>query len=415
MGLFGAMRTSVGGMSAQASRISSVAENISNTSTTGYKRSSTEFETLLNNYDEGGVQTRARHSVSEQGSLKTTSSVTDIAINGKGFFVVAKQNGGQFLTRAGSFVADASGNLVNTAGYKLMGYDILNGTGSIAVNGPSGLQAINISQRGLVANPSTLATLTANLPSSATAIPAVSLPSTNSATSQFSAKSSLVAYDNLGKKVNLDVYFSKTGTNSWEAAIFDGATAAASGGFPYGSAALATQTLNFNPANGTLLAASAAPVSLSIPGGATLQLDLGQTTQLAASYQVVNANVNGNAPSSLDHIEISNDGTLSSIYADGTRLSSYRIPLADVISPDNLTPLDGNVYSESLNSGSIRVGTAELGGMGKIVSNAVENSTVDLATELTDMIEAQRSYSANSKVFQAGSDLLAVLEQLRSN
>ena len=415
MSLFGALRTSVTGLAAQSNRIGSVADNIANVSTTGYKQSGAEFETLLGSYTSGGVVSHQSRAVGEQGTLKTTSSVTDLAVNGSGFFVVANQNGTPFLTRSGAFVPNSTGELVSTAGFKLLGYDLTDTTTIQPANGASGLKPIVISQQALVATPSTAGRLTANLPSTATVVPAANLPSLNGAGSQYSEKMSLVTYDNLGGKVLLDAYVSNTGPNSWEVSVFNHAGAAAAGGFPYAGGALTTQNLQFDATTGKLAAASPTSLAIAIPNGATLNLDLAGTTQLTAPYQIIDANVNGNAPSAVDHIEIGTDGTLSSIYGDGTRISSYRIPLAMVASPDNLTARDGNVFSESLTSGSIHVGTAELGGLGKISSSTLENSTVDLASELTSMIEAQRSYTANSKVFQASSDLLEVLIQLRSN
>jgi flagellar hook protein FlgE len=88
--------------------------------------------------------------------------------------------------------------------------------------------------------------------------------------------------------------------------------------------------------------------------------------------------------------------------------------LANVASPDNLTSLNGNVYQANQNSGSIVYGTAGTGGLGTVVSSSLENSTVDLATELTQMIEAQSAYQANSKVFQTGADLLQILNGLKA-
>ena len=154
-------------------------------------------------------------------------------------------------------------------------------------------------------------------------------------------------------------------------------------------------------------------LSVAVPNGRTLSLDLGNMTQLATKYTVVDAQVNGNAPSLLDHVEIGDDGTVSAVYQNGARLDTHRIPLAEVASPGNLTSKDGNVFAESPGSGSMTVGSAREGGLGRIVSGALENSTVDLASELTTMIEAQRGYSANSKVFQTGAEMLDVLLSLK--
>ena len=87
--------------------------------------------------------------------------------------------------------------------------------------------------------------------------------------------------------------------------------------------------------------------------------------------------------------------------------------LADVESPDNLTPEAGNVYSTNLNSGTAHAANAGSGGLGTIQSGALEDSNVDLADELTSMIEAQRGFTANSKSFQTGADLLDVVVNLK--
>ena len=69
--------------------------------------------------------------------------------------------------------------------------------------------------------------------------------------------------------------------------------------------------------------------------------------------------------------------------------------------------------TEVVGSPARRVGLPETVNFGSVISGAVEESTVDLATELTIMIDSQRSYSANSKVFQTGSELMDVLISLK--
>jgi flagellar hook protein FlgE len=145
-----------------------------------------------------------------------------------------------------------------------------------------------------------------------------------------------------------------------------------------------------------------------------MALDISGTTQLASSFSVNTNTANGNAPSSLTGVTISADGTLDFQYSNGASNVGYDIPLANVASPDNLTSLNGNVFQASQNSGSIVYGTAGTSGLGTIVSSSLENSTVDLATELTQMIEAQSAYQANSKVFQTGADLLQILNNLKA-
>ncbi|WP_237479977.1 flagellar hook protein FlgE [Lichenibacterium dinghuense] len=400
MSLFGTLNTGVSGMAAQANMLSTIGDNIANSATTGYKSATVDFETMLGNqttsdYTSGGVQSKVRYGIGDQGTLTASTSVTDLAIKGNGFFVVQGSNGATALTRAGSFVADASGDLVNTAGYKLMGYNLTDGSTATA-NGTGGLQVINLNKQQLNAAPSQTGTLQFNLPSNAA--------------SGATSKTSIVAYDDLGNPLTLDITFTKTGANAWSAQITNDADGTTIG---------AAQPLTYDPTTGKLASGSNASATtltadLTSLGGKKLTLDVSQSTQLASSFTINTATVDGSAPSKLDHVTIGTDGTVTSVYANGVSEATYRIPLADVPSPDSLTSLTGNVYQANLASGNMTIGTATTGSLGEIDSGNLENSTVDLATELTSMISAQRSYEANSKVIQASSDLLKVVDQLSS-
>ena len=158
MSLYGMMRTGVSGMNAQANRLSTVADNIANSSTTGYKRASTQFASLVlpssgGAYNSGGVETVIRRHFSDDGSQRFTTSSTDLALKGNGFFIVGNADDTPYLTRAGSFVPDAQGNLVNSAGYYLMGYPVVNGNVNPVANGFQGLEKVNIAQNDLIADP----------------------------------------------------------------------------------------------------------------------------------------------------------------------------------------------------------------------------------------------------------------------
>ena len=139
---------------------------------------------------------------------------------------------------------------------------------------------------------------------------------------------------------------------------------------------------------------------------------MSQTTELATDYTILQANTNGNAPSQVASVNIAADGVLSTVYENGATVAQYEIPLATVVSPDNMTAVTGNAFQANANSGAAQIGKAGLGGVGTIESNALESSTVDLASELAQMIAAQNNYQANSKVFQTGSQLLQVLISL---
>jgi flagellar hook protein FlgE len=357
------------------------------------------------------VGTEIRYHIGQQGALTFSTSATDLAINGNGFFIVSDAADRNFLTRAGSFVKQGDGNLVNAAGFKLMGYQVAGAAAAVVANGAGGLAPVNIGNFSLQATPSTSGYLNVNLPSNAPVVAAANLPAANAATAEFSGKTSLVTYDLLGNEVTLDIYSAKSASGTWQISAFNQANAASGGGFPYSSGGfLGSTSITFN-STGQLTAATA--LTFTIPGGSAFTLDLTQSSQLADDYAVLGTNVNGNAPGAVDSVEVDDDGLLYAIYDNGQRQAIYRIPLANVPSPDHLRPVAGNVYDLGAESGDMLIGFAGEGGLGKMEAGALEQSNVDLANELTEMIESQREYTANSKVFQTGADLMEVLVNLK--
>lgn len=413
MSLYGMMRTGVSGMNAQANRLSTVADNIANSDTTGYKRSSIEFSSLVMQntggaYNSGGVDSTIRTAVSARGDLKGTTSVSDLAIRGDGFFVVQDSSGTPYMTRAGSFVPDAQGRLVNAAGFQLMAYSYANGVPSATVNGFQGLVPVQISDGKMTATPSTSGTFSGNLPSGATVV--TSPPSGNTAASQYTNKSSMVVYDKLGNKTMVDIYFTKTGAGAWEVAVFDQSKAATGGPFPYAAGGLLANTsLSFD---GTGKLTGTDSITFTVPGGSPLKLDLKGLSQIGAGYTAT-GQVNGNGPSNIEKVTIGKDGTIYAQYQDGSTKPLFKIPLAQVPSPDRLIQQSGNVFTQSPESGEVQIGFAGEGKRGDIISGSLENSNVDIAEELTSMISSQRSYTANSKVFQTGSELMDILVNLK--
>ncbi len=416
MSVYGLMRTGASGMNAQSNRLGTIADNIANSSTTGYKRASTEFSSLLLNdtvtaYNSGGVETRVRYGISQQGVLTATSSPFDMAIKGAGFMLVADTDGSIALTRAGAFVPDSEGRLINSAGFTLLGYPLNGGDVPTVVNGTAGLQPVLVATGGMRAEATTIGAVVANLPAMADTVPALQLPLTNDPAATSTARSSLLVYGNLGEEIMLDVHFAKTGNpGEWQMVVYNAADRDVNGGFPYTGGPIANATLTFD---GNGQPTGPTELTVPVPGGANLELDISRMTQVAGDYSVELINTNGSAPSRVQSIEIDSDGTLYEVYENGSRYASYVIPLATVISPDRLTPKAGNIYLPSSGSGDLRIGIPGAAGLGSVASGALESSTVDLATELADMIEAQRNYTANSRVFQTGSELMELVVNLK--
>lgn len=431
MSIFGSMKTAISGMNAQANRLSTVADNIANVNTVGYKSASISFSTLVvpgssGNYNSGGVQSTTRYSITQEGNYTSTTSGSDLSIKGDGFFIVQGGDGTTVLTRAGDFLPDEEGNLKNSAGFTLMGYPYTSGSPAVVVNGFDGLVPINVKNLGgMVARPSDSGTFEGNLSSKSKVAPTGTdtLPSANDPTKTTAdmKKMSVVGYDNLGNTVMYDLYFTKTSDgdpnasppvdSSWEVAVYRNDDAASGNSpFPYSSGPVAVQTLTFDK-NGKQT--STGEVTINDPKtGNQIDMDFSKMGQVASDFSGT-GQLNGQAPSAVTDVKIDKDGTVYAIYKSGDPKPIYRIPLATVASPDMLTPLNGNVFAANGDSGVTVTGFPQTNGLGSINSGSLETSNVDLADQLTTMVEAQRSYTANSKVFQTGSDILDVLVNLK--
>lgn len=510
MSLYGTMRTGVSGMNAQANRLSTVGDNIANASTAGYKKASTQFSSLIlpsseGSYNSGGVTTNVRYSISSQGTFTYTTSSTDLAINGRGFFIVQGSDGIEYLTRAGNFTGMSDGTLQNAAGFTLMGYQYSSTDDpTIVVNGFDGLTEINLSSGSLNATASQTGILDVNLPSKeavgyqkttslvaydsqgntrlldflytkaadntwtvdvkyeGTSIlsqpftPTANVTATgnldSAAADGTTFQTTEIVYDTAGNARTLRYEYAKT-AGAWSVNVFDGMTSAtplnaAPFAIPGGTlntpatAPLGALAINFSgvtsvagtttvsapsdgvgnvptiefDVNGQIVGPASVTTQAMVLGGAVfngLTIDISGSTQLSSDFKVGNGKIDGNAASDVVGHEISQDGIVYLKYSNGKLEPKYRIAMADVQSPDQLKPLAGNVYSQSNDSGVIVMGYAANGSYGTILSGALEDSNVDIAEELTSMIESQRNYTANSKVFQTGSELMEVLVNLK--
>jgi len=424
MSLYGTMRTGVSGMNAQANRLSTVADNIANANTTGYKKASTQFSSMIlpttgGAYNSGGVTTDVRYSISAQGTFTYTNSSTDLAINGKGFFIVEGTDGQEYMTRAGAFTPMDDGTLRNSAGFTLMGYPYSSTEDpTIVINGFAGLEKINLASGEL------------NVAASESGYLHVNLPSNED--DGFTKSTSLVAYDSLGNTRKLDFNYTKVGTvagppatSEWSLSVtYTDDTGAIHDMLKPNAPVVAsvsaaqTESLSFDTDGKLITPSDISTNALTIDGGELNPLDIsiggttGGSTQLASAFAAT-GDIDGIGPSGVSGYEISDDGIVYLKYENGDMAPKYRIAMANVQSPDNLKPLPGNVYAQSPDSGVVVMGYAGNGGYGTILSGALEDSNVDIAEELTSMIESQRNYTANSKVFQTGSELMEVLVNLK--
>ncbi|MBB3268566.1 flagellar hook protein FlgE [Azospirillum sp. OGB3] len=409
MSLFSAMRSGVSGMSAQSSRMAAISDNISNSATIGYKRAAVDFSTLMtssgstSNYAAGGVRSNVHYQVLKDGTIQGTQSATDMAIEGRGFFVVADNAGttgtspGYALTRAGSFLPDDQGFLRNSAGQYLQAWK-LGPDGSLpAVNRSSfdGLSAVSIAGLAYGGSKTSQMSFAGNLPAQAT-----------DGTS-FDTSTSL--YDGLGNPLDVTMTWTKTANpNEWTLSVTPPA------GY---TATLSTNTVTFNTtgANAGLPAGALPQITLTSPANPTpdtVNVSVGNLTQLNGDY-VPQFMGDGARAGRVSTVDVDKAGTLWAVYDNGARQPLYQVPVADVVNPGGLVPQDGNTYTLGIDAGTMTLSNGNSGTAGSVAGYALEQSNVDIAEELVSLIETQRAYSSNATLVRTADEMVDETTRLK--
>ncbi|HSS13070.1 MAG TPA: flagellar hook protein FlgE [Rhizomicrobium sp.] len=434
MSLYGALNIGVAGLAANSQALSATSSNIANVNTVGYKTQTVNFETFLNapglaGNASAGVGSVIGQDVTSQGLPTSTTSNTDMSITGNGFFVVATTpNAGatQEYTRAGSFTPDELGNLKNAAGLYLLGYK-LDSQGNIPTNS-SALSLINVTSLSGKAQATTTLGIQANLQASATMDGAYVAGQMTSGAVTPDFQRTINVYDSQGGSQPVTFSFIKTAANTWAfEAAYAGNAANLSSANPIG-----TGTATFN-SDGTLKNVNAAaPASgtfnLTIPWAATtglaaqtIAVNLGTVGGTSGLTQFDTASaLNGTSPDgssfgNVTGVTVDKDGTVTAQFSNGLSQSVYKIPIATFTNPDGLGQVNGNAYVATRGSGAASVNLANTGAAGGVAARSLEASTVDLATEFTNLITTQRAYSASARIITTADQMLQQLEQLPTN
>jgi flagellar hook protein FlgE len=412
MSLYAALNSAVSGLDAQSNALAAISANIANASTTGYKVEDTSFDSLVaasstagsSMSATSGVSTSYYREMSSQGEISSTTTATNMAIDGSGFFVVSATTSGtsaatDLYTRDGSFSEDADGYLVNSSGDYLMGYATdSSGTPTSASAGTlTGLTAIKIPTSTTV-SATTEASLSANLPAG--------LDVGSSVTS------SMQVVDSLGVTQTIGETWTKTAANTWTLSLSNPYSTDAS--TSTGTISPSTVTVTFD-GNGVLSSTDPSPVSVTLSGmtsgaaDSTFTLDLGTAgktdglTQYASTdgtneISITSSTSNGSTTGSLSSVSIGDDGLVTATYSNNTSVIVAKVPIATFANEDGLTQLSGSTYAVSTKSGSAVLSTAGTDGAGTITGSALEASKTDTATEFNKMIVAQQAYSAAAQV-----------------
>lgn len=425
MTISSSLNAGVSGLSANASRLASIADNIANSSTFGYKRVETDFQSMVlsssgGTYSAGGVRSTTQRLIDQRGPLVSTSNPTDLAVRGRGLIPVAslaRVNAGNgssqmMLTTTGSFRTDANGYLKTDSGLVLLGWPAhADGTmPSFPRDTADGLEPVQINVNQFTGEPTTRIALGVNLPATAT-------ESTSAGDSQ---ELSVEYFNNLGNSEGISVEFVPTvptsgSSNEWTVTLRDSASADAIVGEytltfddsrTSGGTLASVTTVSggaYDPSTGTMI--------INVAGG-PIEIDIGNIgetdgiTQLSDRFAPVSISKDGSPVGNMTGVEVDANGFVHAFFDTGITRTIYQIPLVDLPNPNGMVAMDQQTYLPSPESGSYFLWNAGEGPTGDIVSYAREESATDVAGELTDMIQTQRAYSSNAKVIQTVDEML---------
>lgn len=420
MSVFTALFAGVSGINTNGEAVSIIGDNIANVNTHGFKSSRPEFEDVMAGTSSiSGLGSKLEKSkiTFSQGGFESTGIITDMAIEGKGFFIVKDSaDNSLYYSRAGQFSVDKSGYLVHPSGYRLQGYGVSATTGALQTTTGD----MQLSYAPVAPNDTGKVVMVANLNSTATA-PAAFTTTDPAGTSNFSTGATV--YDSLGNDHLITVYFRKTSTaNIWEwfalvngTELTSGSTEVeAQGTITFNSSGAQTAFVQSTNDFDFLNAAQNQAIAFDFGTTTTSGTGLNGVTQFAQDSAINQMSQDGYAAGSLTTVEIGSDGKITGNYTNGRTATLGQVAIAVFQNEQGLERKGGNVFGVSINSGEALVAAPESGGRGTILSKTLEQSNVDLAAELIKMVIIQRGFQANSRTISLVNELLGSLVSIGS-
>lgn len=447
MSLSSSLNAGVQGLAVNSTRLSAISDNIVNSNTNGYKRVVTEFSSIAidgdvdSRYTAGGVRAFVKRDITAVGTLEATNNATDIAISGNGFFAVSPTASPEDfdpslesiqLATTGSFNADSQGFLVNANGDYMLGWE-LEPDGTPTVGSPSrntftSLTTVNSQRVRFSSLATTQIDLSGPLPANATDFGAVVANNTVTHTEEY--------FDSIGNVASIDYIFTPEpslvagGTsNTWNLDIIDSDT-------PTNGGLMGRFTVVFDDASGTNPGAIVSLTEVDTDGDlvndapatydeATGIIDLQtNTTAILSSIGIPGTSVgitqtgalneasirldfkNGSGYGEFVGVDIDDNGIVSAFFSNDQSRPIYQVPIVTVANPNALEPISGQSYALTTEAGNISLQNSGERLSGKIINFVLTKSTVDVAQELTQLIETQRAYSSNAKIIQTVDEML---------
>jgi len=402
-------RIALSGLNAAQADLNVTANNIANTSTTGFKGSRTEFADMFavslqgvsSNASGNGVRVAAVAQQFAQGNIEFTDSNLDLALSGQGMFILS-DNGALAYTRAGAFQMNRDGYVVNSMNQRLQVYPPLAG-GGFNTGGLSDLQLVTTDS---APQATSNVDYILNLPANATPPPvAVFSPADPNS---FNQATSLTLYDSLGATHTGTMYFTKTAVaNEWTSQLaIDGALVGTPQTLQYSTTGLLTA-----PVGGVVAFPAYTPTTGAAPMQVTV--DLSQSTQFGGNFAVNSVTQDGYTTGRLIGIDISDTGIVNARFTNGNSQPLGQIAIANFANPQGLQQLGNTQWAETFASGQALRGQAGNSGFGLVQSGALESANVDVTEQLVNMITAQRNFQANAQMISTADQITQTIINMR--
>ncbi|HKU15532.1 MAG TPA: flagellar hook protein FlgE [Steroidobacteraceae bacterium] len=402
-------RLALSGLNAAQADLTVTANNIANTSTSGFKGSRAQFAELFSVSPQGvssnaignGVRVSNVAQQFTQGNIDFTDNSLDLALSGQGFFILS-DGGALAYTRAGAFQVDNQGYVVNSRQQRLQVYPP-------STNGQFNTGALTDIQ--LVTNESapsatTTVDVTLNLPGNATPPAVATFDPAN--VNSYNNATSLTTYDSLGAAHTATMYFSKTANpNEWTTRLYVD-----------GNAVGTAQTLNYDnngvltsPANGQI----AFPAYTPATGAAAMNMtfNFADTTQYGNTFTVNAITQDGYTTGRLIGMDIDSTGVVQARFTNGRSTALGQVAIANFANPQGLQQLGDTNWAETFGSGQALRGQAGNSGFGLVQSGALEASNVDITEQLVNMITAQRNFQANAQMISTADAITQTIINIR--
>lgn len=376
--MFQALFNSLSGLFSFSRSLDTVSNNVANMNTPGFRGSDSFFENLGGQH---GTRIVGQGMRTVAGDLRQTGNPTDVGMDGGGFFVLRDDNGSLYYTRAGQFLFNDQGLLIDSVSrYQVMGIDAQGNLAAISLEG----------YRTLPAQATTRVSVSGNVASEGTPPDA-----------------SVTVYDASGNAHALKINFTKTENvdRSFQIRVTDADGAqVGSGEIRFGTSGMlepgySSLTLSID-VNGTALAVT---LDFGTPG--TFQ---GTTSLPGLSHSISATAVDGRSVLGISTLKFDEKGILQFTYSATEKRQGPQLALASFLSESTLELNSGRLISDA-DAQRDQLGRAGSGPFGKVQGGSLEMSNIDLTQEFADMLIIQRGYQASSRVMTVSNEMIEQL------